>query len=97
MKKWLRPNSVFLDLMLPEMDGFEVLETMRRKEAWQDIPVVVVTAKDLTREGIAWLSGHASKVFQKDPYQRAELAGVVHELITRNADGFRRERGVASI
>ena len=53
MKKWLRPNSVFLDLMLPEMDGFEVLETMRRKEAWQDIPVVVVTAKDLTREGVA--------------------------------------------
>jgi CheY-like chemotaxis protein len=36
-------------MMMPGMDGFEVLEAMRRREAWRDIPVVVVTAKDLDR------------------------------------------------
>jgi DNA-binding response OmpR family regulator len=66
-----------------------VLETMRRDDAWRGIPVVVVTAKDLTREEVAWLNGHASKVFQKGAYRRAELAGVVHDLIARNADGLR--------
>ena len=45
-----RPALVLLDLMMPEMDGFEVLERMRREDAWRDIPVIIVTAKDLTRE-----------------------------------------------
>jgi CheY-like chemotaxis protein/anti-sigma regulatory factor (Ser/Thr protein kinase) len=88
LKRW-RPDAVILDLMLPGVDGFEVLETMRRNQAWRGIPVVVVTAKDLTREEVAWLNGHASKVFQKGAYRRAELAGVVHDLIARNADGLR--------
>jgi DNA-binding response OmpR family regulator len=88
LNRW-RPDVVLLDLMLPGVDGFEVLDTMRRNQAWRGIPVVVVTAKDLTREEVAWLNGHASKVFQKGAYRRAELAGVVHDLIARNADGLR--------
>ena len=46
-----RPALVLLDLMMPEMDGFEVLERMRREDAWRAIPVIIVTAKDLTRDG----------------------------------------------
>jgi signal transduction histidine kinase/CheY-like chemotaxis protein len=80
-----RPAVVLLDLMMPGMDGFEVLDAMRRNEAWRDIPVVVITAKDLTREEVAWLNGRAAKVFQKGAYDRAELAGTVHELIVRRA------------
>jgi hypothetical protein len=59
---------------------------------------VVVTAKDLTREEIAWLNGHASKVFQKGAYRRAELAHVVHELITRQTDRLkaRQDRAMAA-
>jgi CheY-like chemotaxis protein len=98
LKRW-RPDAVILDLMLPGMDGFEVLETMRRDDAWRGIPVVVVTAKDLTREEVAWLNGHASKVFQKGAYRRAELAGLVHELITRHADGLkpRQDHAVTAV
>ena len=50
-----RPGRGSLDLMMPGMDGFEVLEAMRRNDGWRDIPVVVVTAKDLDREEAARL------------------------------------------
>jgi CheY-like chemotaxis protein len=78
------PSVVLLDLMMPGMDGFEVLAAMRREEAWRGIPVVVVTAKDLGREEAAWLDGHAEKVLQKGAYGRAELVGVVHDLVAQH-------------
>jgi signal transduction histidine kinase/DNA-binding response OmpR family regulator/PAS domain-containing protein len=78
-----RPVLVLLDLMMPEMDGFEVLERMRRDEAWHDIPVIVVTAKDLTREDIDRLNGHVAKVLQKGTYQRRDLVRDIHAMMAR--------------
>jgi CheY-like chemotaxis protein len=69
--------------MMPEMDGFEVLERMRHSEAWRDVPVIVVTAKDLTREDIDRLNGHVTKVLQKGAYQRRDLVRDVHAMIAR--------------
>jgi signal transduction histidine kinase/CheY-like chemotaxis protein/PAS domain-containing protein len=76
-----RPALVLLDLMMPEMDGFEVLERMRREEAWRDIPVIIVTAKDLTRAEIEQLNGRVGKVLQKGAYQRRDLLDDVHNMI----------------
>lgn len=78
-----RPAAVVLDLMMPGMDGFEVLDTMRREAKWRDIPVVVVTAKDLSAEEVTWLNQHAERVFQKGAYTRSELVGVIHDMIAR--------------
>jgi CheY-like chemotaxis protein len=78
-----RPALILLDLMMPEMDGFEVLERMRRSEAWRDIPVIVVTAKDLTRVEIERLNGRVVKVLQKGAYQRRDLLADVHAMIAR--------------
>jgi CheY-like chemotaxis protein/anti-sigma regulatory factor (Ser/Thr protein kinase) len=78
-----RPALVLLDLMMPEMDGFEVLERMRREVAWRDIPVIVVTAKDLTRKDVDRLNGHVAKVLQKGAYQRRDLVRDVHAMIAR--------------
>ena len=44
------PALILLDLMMPEMDGFEFVVEMQRNEAWRTIPIVVITAKDLTAE-----------------------------------------------
>jgi CheY-like chemotaxis protein len=77
------PAVVVLDLMMPGMDGFQVLEAMRRSEAWREVPVVVVTAKDLTRDELVWLRTNAEEVFQKGSCNRREVIAVVHELIAR--------------
>jgi signal transduction histidine kinase/CheY-like chemotaxis protein len=77
------PAVVVLDLIMPGMDGFQVLEAIRRSEAWREVPVVVVTAKDLTRDEIVWLRTNAEEVFQKSSYKRRELIAVVHDLIAR--------------
>ncbi len=83
----IRPAAVLLDLMMPGMDGFEVLDEMRRQPAWRDIPVVVVTAKDLSADEVAWLNQHAERVFQKGAYRRTELVAVIHDLIAKGTDG----------
>jgi signal transduction histidine kinase/DNA-binding response OmpR family regulator len=81
------PAIVLLDLMMPGVDGFEVLEAMRREAAWRDIPVIIITAKDLDREDLARLNGRAERVFQKGAYNRTELIGIVHGIIARRIAG----------
>lgn len=90
----MQPTVILLDLMMPGVDGFEVLDAMGREAAWRDIPVVVVTAKDLTTEQVAWLNQHAERVFQKGAYKRSELVGVIHNMITRSAETIASRRSV---
>ncbi len=60
-----RPDVIILDLMMPQMDGFEFLDELRRRPEWQDIPVVVITAKDLTEEERNRLNGGVERIIQK--------------------------------
>ena len=60
-----RPDVIILDLMMPGMDGFEFLDELRRRPEWRDIPVVVVTAKELTDEDRSRLNGGVERVIRK--------------------------------
>jgi CheY-like chemotaxis protein len=60
-----RPDVIILDLMMPKMDGFEFLAELRGRPDWQDIPVVVITAKDLTDADRARLNGGVERIIQK--------------------------------
>jgi threonine synthase len=68
-----RPDLVLLDLMMPEMDGFTVLGKMKEQKETADIPVIVITAKDLTLQERRRLSGHVESLLQKGSYMDMEL------------------------
>jgi signal transduction histidine kinase/CheY-like chemotaxis protein len=68
-----RPELIVLDLMMPEMNGFSFLESLRQHAAWRSIPIVVVTAKDLTAEDLQCLNGYVQYIVQKGPTTREDL------------------------
>jgi CheY-like chemotaxis protein len=75
------PALVLLDLMMPEMDGFEFLDAMRRNEAWRGIPVIVVTAKTLTDEDRRRLNGGVERVMQKGAFNSEALMNEIRSLV----------------
>jgi len=76
-----RPDVILLDLMMPDVDGFEVVEAMRRSDAWARIPIVVLTAKDLTRAERERLNGRVARILNKGAYDRARLLDEVRRLV----------------
>ncbi|MGH3147472.1 MAG: response regulator, partial [Rubrobacter sp.] len=76
-----RPSAILLDLMMPEMDGFEFVARLRGREEWRDIPVVVVTSKEITRQDRLRLDGYVAQVVQKDEHGRDDLLAEVRDLV----------------
>jgi signal transduction histidine kinase/CheY-like chemotaxis protein len=75
------PELILLDLMMPEMDGFQFVLELEKHEEWRSIPILVVTAKDLTQEDRLRLSGHVERIMQKGAYRRDDLLKNVRELV----------------
>lgn len=75
------PELILLDLMMPEIDGFEFVAELQARAEWQRIPVIVVTAKDITQEDRALLNGHVEKILQKGIYSREGLLLEIHRLV----------------
>ena len=77
------PGLVLLDLMMPEMDGFTFIEEFRRLPNSRAIPIVVLTAKDLTAEDRMRLNGYVAQVVQKGT-DIASLLKEVRELVAQS-------------
>ena len=75
------PALILLDLMMPEMDGFQFLDELRAGHKSKHVPVVVVTAKDLTPEDHERLNTQAERVIQKGAYNRNDLLREVSRLV----------------
>ena len=75
------PDIVLLDLMMPEMDGFELVAALQANPAWRDIPVVVVTALDLSAEDRRRLNGGVEQILSKNAHSPAELMKRVGALL----------------
>jgi CheY-like chemotaxis protein len=86
------PSLILLDLMMPEMDGFEFVAEFRRNEAWRAIPIVVITARDLSRDDHERLNGYVQKILQKGAHGRDQLLAEVRELV---ATSVARRRATA--
>jgi signal transduction histidine kinase/CheY-like chemotaxis protein/methyl-accepting chemotaxis protein len=76
-----KPELILLDLMMPEMNGFDFAHALHSHPEWRSIPVVVLTAKDLTAEERMQLSGSVNTVYQKGNYSRSELVTKIGELL----------------
>jgi signal transduction histidine kinase/CheY-like chemotaxis protein len=68
-----RPDAIILDLMLPEMDGFEVVHRMSLNPDWRSIPVILLTARDLSHEERRALDIGTARIIQKGSFSRDEL------------------------
>jgi len=75
------PELILLDLMMPVMDGFQFMVELRQDESWRQIPVVVLTAKELTEEDRRQLSGDVEVIMQKGAYSQEQLLERVLDLV----------------
>jgi CheY-like chemotaxis protein len=83
-----RPDVIVLDLMMPEMNGFDFLDVLRENPEWRGIPVLVLTAMELTDEDRRRLNGEVERILQKGASAREQLLdeiGRVLTIVTRRA------------
>jgi PAS domain S-box-containing protein len=76
-----QPHLLLLDLMMPEVTGFDVVEAMRNDESTRSIPIMVLTAKELTDEDKKQLNGSVAAVFARGSLAGAELVDWLHQLV----------------
>ncbi len=75
------PHIILLDLTMPEMDGFQFVRELQRNPEWHSIPVIIVTALDLTDEDRTRLNGNVIDIIMKNAMQAEELLKMVRSLI----------------
>ena len=80
-------HLLILDIMMPNMDGFALLQAIKDRQELADIPVVVVTSKDLTRDELDWLAVRANEVVRKGTKGRTDLIAALkrHFPLTEEA------------
>lgn len=79
-----RPDLVLLDLMMPQLDGFGVLEAMQDRSALHDVPVVILTAQSLTQADMARLQRGVAVVLEKGLYSAEETMGHLERALARS-------------
>jgi CheY-like chemotaxis protein len=81
------PAAMILDLMMPEVDGFQVLKAVREKEQTAHLPVLILTAKHVTREELSFLtSNHVQQLIQKGDINKAGLLAAVARMVAHSPE-----------
>jgi signal transduction histidine kinase/DNA-binding response OmpR family regulator/HAMP domain-containing protein len=79
------PGMILLDLMMPGMDGFSVLDEIEKRPEWRHIPVVILTGKDLSTNERDLLQGRVRDVIAKGSVSAKDLASVVRQTLREHA------------
>ena len=78
-----RPDLIILDLMMPGVDGFEVIGRLKKNEGTRDIPIIVATAKDLARQEAEYLKANIERVERKAAFSREELLKDIRRALVK--------------
>ena len=78
-----KPDLIILDLMMPNVSGFEVIEYLKKGEDTKEIPIIVVTGKELTREQMEFLKGRVEKIIKKGFLGMEEFLEVVKNTLAK--------------
>ena len=76
----LKPDLILLDLVMPDIDGFEVAENIKKHPISAQIPIFIITSKDLTVEERLKLSGNIERIIRKKSFSAEELSRSIREL-----------------
>ena len=77
------PHAIVLDLFMPEMDGFTILERMRQDKSLRDVPVIVITGADLTADQQKQLENLGKRLLQKSSLKEYELIQSIENTLQR--------------
>src|SRR5438876_696066 len=88
MAKSLQPDLVLLDLMMPEVTGFDVVEALRADPSTREMPIMVLTAANLTDADKRQLSGRVSEILSRQSVGSADVVGLLPRIVAhRNGNG----------
>jgi signal transduction histidine kinase/CheY-like chemotaxis protein len=76
-----KPDVILLDLMMPEMDGFQVVAALQKDAGWRDIPVIVITARDLDAKDRERLNSGVQSVLVKEAFRPVDLVERIRKLV----------------
>jgi two-component system, NtrC family, sensor kinase len=80
-----KPDAILLDLMMPEMDGFQVVAALQKETSWRDIPVIVITSRDLDAEDRKRLNFGVQSVLVKERFKPVDLVERIRQLVHTKA------------
>jgi len=84
LKNSATPAMILLDLIMPGMDGFQVLRELRKSQRWKKIPVVILSGKDLTQEEQNQLNNQISEFLRKADFSQEAISKTVKSILTTN-------------
>ena len=85
-------DIILLDLLMPEMDGFEVIQRIKVNPKWRDIPIIVVTAKDLSDSDLGFLNKSVDRIIQKSGLAREDLMKEIQSLLREHDSSGKEDR-----
>jgi len=88
LAKTTKPDFVLLDLMMPEVTGYDVVEALRADEATRDVPIMVLTASHLSEADKKFLNGRVSKILSRGSVANKDIVGLLKRVVAhKNGNG----------
>jgi CheY-like chemotaxis protein len=82
-----KPDIILLDIIMPNLDGFGFLEELHKSQNLSGIPVIIISAKELSPSEMEYANRNALRVFKKQGYQNEQIIEVIRQALTPHASG----------